>query len=34
MLLAFFMLSPLAILALILFARHIDPKTGHFVEKK
>ena len=30
MLLAFFLLSPLAIWALIGFARHINPLTGHF----
>jgi hypothetical protein len=30
MLLAFFILSPLAIWALIGFARHINPLTGHF----
>jgi hypothetical protein len=34
MLLAFFMLSPLAILALVLFARRVDPETGHFIDKK
>jgi hypothetical protein len=34
MLLVFFMLSPLAILALILFARHIDPQTGRFIDKE
>jgi hypothetical protein len=33
MLLAFFMLSPLGILGLFLFACHVDPKTGHFLDK-
>jgi hypothetical protein len=34
MLLAFFILSPLGILALIGFARRINPLTGHFTDIK
>jgi hypothetical protein len=34
MLLAFFILSPLGILALIGFARRINPLTGHFTDLK
>jgi hypothetical protein len=34
MLLAFFILSPLCILALIGFARRINPLTGHFTDAK
>jgi hypothetical protein len=30
MLLAFFILSPIGILALIEFARRVNPLTGHF----
>lgn len=32
MLLAFFILSPIGILALIGFARRVNPLTGHFNE--
>jgi hypothetical protein len=34
MLVAFFILSPLAILALIGFARRINPLTGHFTDAR
>jgi hypothetical protein len=34
MLLAFFILSPVAIVVLINFARRINPLTGHFTDTK
>lgn len=34
MLVAFLILSPLGILALIGFARRINPLTGHFINAK
>ncbi|RFU44696.1 hypothetical protein D0B32_26740 [Paraburkholderia sp. DHOC27] len=34
MLLAFFILSPIGVLALIGFARRVHPLTGHFTDTK